>query len=187
MVYLSRIPPFMGLSKLRALFSKLGKIGRVYLHPEDAAEYNRRLKFGGNRRMKFSHGWVEFLDKSDAKRAALVLNNRQVDEKRFWKFDLWNVRYLPSFKWSDLVEYFSFKRDERMELGHLIRNERRRNREYLEQLEREKRPGGGASRRRRRLKAEASGSESAAPIRVKEDGLKERRGVSADLINSILA
>ena len=33
-IYLSRIPPYMRPLKIRHVFSKYGKIGRIYLQPE---------------------------------------------------------------------------------------------------------------------------------------------------------
>ncbi len=35
-VYISRIPPFMRVEKLRHLMSQFGSIGRIYLTPEDS-------------------------------------------------------------------------------------------------------------------------------------------------------
>jgi ESF2/ABP1 family protein len=34
-VYLSRVPPYMRVEKLRHLMSQFGLIGRIYLTPED--------------------------------------------------------------------------------------------------------------------------------------------------------
>nr|PVC52352.1 hypothetical protein MACL_00000866 [Theileria orientalis] len=142
-IYISRIPPFMGLGKLRSYFSKFGKVGKVYAHPEPIGQYNKRVKMGGNKRLKFTHAWVQFYDKSVAKNVAKMLNNRPfADTKRssFWKYDIWNIRYLPRFKWHNLVEYWSqHKRESKEQLNLLLQRERKRNLRYLEQLEIEKR------------------------------------------------
>ncbi|KAH6588097.1 hypothetical protein BASA61_006126 [Batrachochytrium salamandrivorans] len=74
-VYLSRIPPFMKPTKVRSLLTRYGKLGRIYLNPEDAKTAARRRKYKQNKRQNFTEGWVEFLDKSEAKRAAAALNN----------------------------------------------------------------------------------------------------------------
>ena len=42
-VYLGRIPPFMGFQKVRHLLEQYGEIGRVYLAPEDNAVSNPYL------------------------------------------------------------------------------------------------------------------------------------------------
>jgi len=42
-VYLGRIPPFMGFQKVRHLLEQYGEIGRVYLAPEDNAVSNPSL------------------------------------------------------------------------------------------------------------------------------------------------
>ncbi|EAN33553.1 Pre-rRNA-processing protein esf-2 [Theileria parva strain Muguga] len=140
-VYISRIPPFMGLSKLRSYFSNFGAVGKIYCHPESITEYNKRIKSGGNRRLKFTHGWVQFTDKKVAKQVAKMLNNKPVEDKRhsFWREDLWNIKYLPKFKWRHLVEYWSNTKRERKEKLHsVLAKERKRNLHYLEQLEQEK-------------------------------------------------
>ncbi|UKK00219.2 hypothetical protein MACK_000289 [Theileria orientalis] len=141
-IYISRIPPFMGLSKLRSYFSNFGKVGKVYAHPEPIGQYKKRVKMGGNKRLKFTHAWIQFYDKSIAKNVAKMLNNKPFsDTKRssFWKYDIWNIKYLPKFKWHHLVEYWSeHKRESKEQLNLLLQRERKRNLRYLEQLEIEK-------------------------------------------------
>ncbi|UKJ87809.1 hypothetical protein MACJ_000249 [Theileria orientalis] len=142
-IYISRIPPFMGLSKLRSYFSNFGRVGKVYAHPEPIGQYKKRVKMGGNKRLKFTHAWIQFYDKSVAKNVAKLLNNKPFsDTKRssFWKYDIWNIKYLPKFKWHHLVEYWSeHKRESKEQLNLLLQRERKRNLRYLEQLEIEKR------------------------------------------------
>jgi ESF2/ABP1 family protein len=66
----------------------------------------KRKKLGGNRKEKFTEGWVEFAKKSVAKRVALSLNNQAVGGKKrdFHASDIWNMKYMSKFKWSDLTE-----------------------------------------------------------------------------------
>ncbi|CAG8499319.1 3675_t:CDS:2 [Paraglomus occultum] len=109
-VYLSRIPPFMKPQKVRYLLQAYGEIGRIYLAPEDQRIRQRRKKFGGNGKKNYTEGWVEFLDKNVAKVVANTLNAKPIDylakggKKRFYYHDdLWNIKYLPGFKWDHLT------------------------------------------------------------------------------------
>ena len=49
---------------------------------------------------------MEFLNKKHAKRVAAFLNNQKVGGKRrsFHYEDLWNIKYLPKFKWHHLTQ-----------------------------------------------------------------------------------
>ncbi|CAG9311849.1 unnamed protein product [Blepharisma stoltei] len=104
-IYLSRIPPYMGKSKLRKLFANYGEIDRIYLTPEPVANYEKRLKAGGNKRRCYVEGWIEYLNKKDAKMVALKFNNATTGGKKrhnFYRDDVWNIRYLPKFTWEHL-------------------------------------------------------------------------------------
>ena len=68
----------MRLDKLHHLMSQYGAVGRIYLHPESEEVRKRRVKNGGNKRKKYTDGWVEFLDKRIAKAVALSLNNQPI-------------------------------------------------------------------------------------------------------------
>lgn len=128
-IYLSRIPPYMKPAKVRHLFSRYGAIGRVYLQPEgkdirwelcavtnsvhyilsiiqDPFVRKRRRRFGGNKKLKFTEGWVEFEDKRVAKRVSLLLNNTIVGGKKasYYHDDIWNIKYLSKFRWTHLSE-----------------------------------------------------------------------------------
>lgn len=41
-VFLSTIPPYMNVAKIREIFSKYGEVGRIYLQPS-ASKYSSRL------------------------------------------------------------------------------------------------------------------------------------------------
>ncbi|KAL1527269.1 hypothetical protein AB1Y20_015944 [Prymnesium parvum] len=107
-VYISRIPPYLKPSKLRNLLEGYGtEVLRVYLSPEDTAARARRVRAGGNKKKSFTDGWVEFANKRRAKRIASTLNNTPMDpqnHRSFYGSDLWNIRYLPKFKWHHLTE-----------------------------------------------------------------------------------
>ena len=63
LVYLGWVPP---------------KINRIYLVPEDPDARKRRRKQGGSRGKLYTEGWLEFVKRKDAKRAALMLHNEPV-------------------------------------------------------------------------------------------------------------
>ncbi|RKO87593.1 hypothetical protein BDK51DRAFT_2209, partial [Blyttiomyces helicus] len=110
-VYLSRIPPFMKPAKLRHLLSAYGKLNRIYLAPEDAKVAARRRKYKRNRRVNFAEGWVEFVDKAVARQTAARINGKPIGgKKRSWYHDdIWNVKYLPRFKWDHLTEQIAYE------------------------------------------------------------------------------
>nr|CAH7763154.1 unnamed protein product [Callosobruchus chinensis] len=109
-IYLSAIPPFMNVTKIREYFSAFGKVGRVYLQLKE----NNKDK-PSKRRMatkKFTEGWVEFERKSVAKTVARMLNNMQVDNRKKSKqYDqLWSFKYLSNFKWTHLHERLAYEK-----------------------------------------------------------------------------
>jgi len=107
-LYISRVPPYLKPTKLRNLLEGYGtEVLRVYLSPEDTANRARRVRAGGNKKKSFTDAWVEFADKRRAKRLASTLNNSPMDpqsHRSFYASDLWNIRYLPKFKWHHLTE-----------------------------------------------------------------------------------
>lgn len=111
-LYIPRLPPFMKPIKIRHLLERYGEIGRIYLAPEDPAVYRRRIKSGGNKKVMYTEGWVEFADKHVAKATAQMLHNTPVgDNKRgFYSSDLWNIKYLKHFKWHHLTEKISYEK-----------------------------------------------------------------------------
>lgn len=103
-VYLSRLPPFMRPQKVKFLLSRFGEIGRIFLAPEDPKSHARRVKFGGNKRVNYEEGWVEFKDKKVAKLVAETLSATTIGGKKgnYYHDDVWNIKYLPKFKWHHL-------------------------------------------------------------------------------------
>ena len=65
-----------------------------------------RIRKGGNRKISFREGWVEFTDKRIAKLAAQTLNGIKMDNRKgsFYYEDVWTLKYLPKFKWHNLTE-----------------------------------------------------------------------------------
>lgn len=112
-VYLARIPPRMGPSKVKSLLGEFGEVTRVYLEEEDKSVRKKRQKASGTRVGKrYIEGWVEFEKKSIAKRVAQALNCTPItNHKRSVHFgDLWNIKYLPKFKWEHLSEKVAYER-----------------------------------------------------------------------------
>lgn len=107
-VYISRIPPGMDVGALRALLSRAGQLGRVWLRPESAEAHAERRALGSSRRRgEFMDGWVEFVKRGEAKRAVGLLNGRPMSGTRRrgrWADDLWCMRFLKDYTWRDLVE-----------------------------------------------------------------------------------
>ena len=119
-IYLSRIPPYMKPHKVKHLLSRFGTIGRIFLTPEDPTSHSRRVKFGGNKKLNFTEGWVEFMDKKVAKAVAETLNATILGGKKgsYYHDDVWNMKYLKGFKWHHLQAQIG----ERINLVSLLLN-----------------------------------------------------------------
>ncbi len=74
--------------------------------PADPFVRKARKRNGGNTGKSFTEGWVEFEDKKVAKRVVAMLNGNAIGGKRrsAYHYDLWNLKYLPKFKWDQLTE-----------------------------------------------------------------------------------
>lgn len=112
-VYISRIPPYMKAAKLRWMLEQMiprtkkhGRIGRIFLTPEDASFARKRRKAGGNTGKKFVDGWVEFESKKVARWIAETFNTQPMGGPKRSRYveDLWTLKYLSGFKWSHLTE-----------------------------------------------------------------------------------
>ncbi|XP_067665461.1 activator of basal transcription 1-like [Haliotis asinina] len=105
-IYLSRIPMMMNVTTIRSIFSQYGEVGKIFLQP-DTKGHKR-----GKKVRCFSEGWVEFEDKRKAKRVAANLNNQQIGGKRKspWFEEIWNIKYLPKFKWAHLNERLAYEK-----------------------------------------------------------------------------
>lgn len=112
-IYLSKIPPYMKPAKMRQILSRFGEIDRLFLKREDDYKYKQRLKSGGNKKIMFEEGWVEFIKKKDAKLCASTLNGNTIGGKKgnFYHDDVMNVKYLSGFKWTDLTEQIAREND----------------------------------------------------------------------------
>ena len=98
----------------------------------------KRVKRGGNKKKKYTEGWVEFLNKKLARRVADSLNGTRIggilvqgvdciesalaaqshpllslgleggSKRNYYHDDLWSVKYLPKFKWTHLTERLAY-------------------------------------------------------------------------------
>ncbi|XP_017789886.1 PREDICTED: activator of basal transcription 1-like [Habropoda laboriosa] len=113
-VYLSNIAKYMTITKIRELFSVYGKVGRIYLQlAENEMERGSKPKKRKKMCVKlFTEGWVEFESKKVAKYVASTLNNAQISTRKKSKFYdvIWNIKYLPRFKWIHLSERLAYER-----------------------------------------------------------------------------
>ena len=140
-IYLSKIPPFMKPSKLRSLLSKSGKLGRIYLAPEDPKITAKRKKYRHNKRQNYIEGWVEFLDKKEARMTAERLNNSKIGGKKrsYYYDDIWCMKYLPRFKWNNLTEQIAYElKVKEQKLKTELAQSKRENKLYLQNVDKAK-------------------------------------------------
>ncbi|CAH1130606.1 unnamed protein product [Ceutorhynchus assimilis] len=111
-LYLSTIPPYMNVTKIREVFSEFGKVGRVYLQLLDKEKFQDKKQRKRKTSKKFTEGWVEYEKKCVAKRVAALLNNTQVStRKKSKQYDYtWNIKYLSNFKWTHLHERLAYEK-----------------------------------------------------------------------------
>lgn len=67
-----------------------------------------RVAQGGNKKLRYSQGWIEFMNKKDAREVAAMLNSQPMvtgkgSQRSHFAADLWNLKYLPRFKWQHLL------------------------------------------------------------------------------------
>ena len=157
-IYISRIPPFMKPATLKHYLEPYGEIGRVFLTPEDPVAQKQRVRNGGNKKRTFTDGWVEFINKKNAKVVAESLNGNIIGGKKgsYYHDDLWNIKYLTGFKWSHLTEQIANENAERAaRLRAEVAKTRRENRSFVEDVERSKMLEG--MRAKKAAQAEKSG------------------------------
>ncbi|OQS03325.1 pre-rRNA-processing protein ESF2, partial [Thraustotheca clavata] len=140
-VYMSRVPPFMTPDRVRQMLKKYGDIERIYLVEEDKTHRKKRIKSGGNKKVNFTEGWIEFTHKSVAKRVAAALNTKPMGGKKrsMYYDDIWNLKYLKGFKWSHLTEKIAYEnrvRDQKLRLE--IAQAAKENAAFMERVEQSK-------------------------------------------------
>jgi ESF2/ABP1 family protein len=172
-VYLSRIPPFMKPQKLRSLLEPYGAINRIFLTPEDPASHTRRVRNGGNKKRSFTVGWVEYVNKADAKKACELLNTRTIGGKKgtYYHDDVWNLLYLKGFKWNNLTEQIAAENAERASrMRAEISKTTRENKEFVQNVERAKMLEGMEAKKASKRRKEEGGQEVDASAMVQGVG-----------------
>lgn len=176
-IYLSRIPPFMKPSALRSLLAPYAPSGlnRIFLTPESPETYSRRKRAGGNKKRSFVDGWVEFLNKREAKICAETLNGQIVGGKKggWYHDDVWSMKYLSTFKWSDLVEQMAAENVERAARMRLeISQSNKANKEFVDNVQMAKALEGMERKRREKNgpKSDGYGDFGSSAVGVLEDG-----------------
>ena len=124
-LYMSHVPRGMKPGDLREMMSPFGRLGRIYLAPSEKDSDT----------CASSEGWIEFVRRRDALRAAL-LNTQPMPGKKF-KDRLWTLKYLKSFKWADLSAQQTYDNAVREQRARAERSlSRRETSDYMERVER---------------------------------------------------
>ncbi|KAJ5558426.1 Nucleotide-binding alpha-beta plait [Penicillium sp. DV-2018c] len=114
-IYFSSLPPYLKPFALKGLLEKRGFDGitKVFLAPllPSAAGHKQR----SNKRKLYTEGWVEFKNRKTAKICAETLNATIVGgpKSSWYHDDVWNIKYLRKYTWSDLMEQIQRERAER--------------------------------------------------------------------------
>ncbi|CAH2352731.1 pre-rRNA-processing protein Esf2p [[Candida] railenensis] len=139
--YISRVPPYMKPAKLRTILSRFGEIDRLFLKPEDTKIYQKRVKYGGNKKKNFTEGWVEFVSKKDAKLCEASLNGQIIGGKKtsYYYDDVMNIKYLSGFKWMDLTQQIAKENEMRQsKLSMEISQQQKLNKNFIANVEKSK-------------------------------------------------
>eukprot|EP00871_Galdieria_phlegrea_P003802 jgi/Galph1/4422/GphlegSOOS_G3064.1 len=167
-VFMSRVPPRMTVPEVRSILSKIGPVDRIWLEPEDKESRKIRIKEGGSRRRRMKHGWIEFIDKSQAKLAVELLNNKPIGastglRRKPFSDDLWTLKYLKGFKWHHLVEEQVLEHKEKNKRWNLEMSQMARERDfYISRVEKAKYYAKIKARRSRNTTSNESHEESSA-------------------------
>uniref|UniRef100_H2YMQ4 Activator of basal transcription 1 n=1 Tax=Ciona savignyi TaxID=51511 RepID=H2YMQ4_CIOSA len=114
-IYISFLPPRMTPLHLRQIFEKYGEVGRIFLQPEDPKPTKKKRLKPKYNQGTFTEGWLEFGDKTIAKRLALTMNNTLISDGKKSKFKdfTWSIKYLHRFSWRHLTERLAHEREVR--------------------------------------------------------------------------
>ncbi|KAK8081059.1 RNA recognition domain-containing protein [Apiospora hydei] len=170
-VYLSRIPPFMKPQKLRSLLEPYGKINRIFLSPRTPWRIRAECR-------SFTDGWVEFLNKKDAKAAVDLLNARTIGGKKgtYYRDDIWNLLYLKGFKWHNLTEQISAEAAERASrMRAEISRTNKENKEFVRNVEKAKIQDTKSTKAAAKTKKETADKKDPAPAPAPANESKVRR------------
>jgi ESF2/ABP1 family protein len=137
-----------------------------------------------NKRKTYSDGWVEFESKKTAKLCAETLNANIIGGRKggWYHDDIWNIKYLRGYRWSDLMEQINNERSVR-EAQRRIEETRARKEDkvFLSGVEKGK-VVEGIRKKREEKKASKSGDGNVAPedLQVRrvfrQNEVKQRKG-----------
>lgn len=176
-VYVSRIPPFMKPHKLRSLLSNYGTINRIFLAPEDPMAHQRRVRNGGNKKKMYTEGWVEFVNKKDAKDVCAMLNAQTIGGKKgsYYRDDIWTLKYLNGFKWHHLTEQIAAETAERSSrMMAELQREKKENKDFVQRVEKAKMLDGIQSKKAQKTTAHDGAADAAGPTPADEGAGSER-------------
>lgn len=115
-LYLSTLPPGMSVTRLREQFEMYSgdRVGRISLTEKNIGARKKRKP---NAPRIYTEGWLEILSKRRAKQIAADWNNQPIGGRKRdrWYDFVWNIKYLPGFKWIHLTEQLRFERAVRQE------------------------------------------------------------------------
>ena len=126
---------------LRQMLSKYGDLARIYLNPEDSKIAAKRKKYKKNKRVNYVEGWIEFADKKVARKVALLLNNNNMGGKKrsYYYDDIWNIKYLPKFKWNNLTEQLAYElKVKEQKMRNEMSQAKRENKLYVKNVQKAK-------------------------------------------------
>jgi len=136
--HVAAIPNSMSHPEFKRIMEKFGEIGRYYMQPEDAKDRLRRKRSGGEKRIRYTEAWVEFAERKLAKRVAESLHGTQIGghkRRARWHGDIWNIRYLPKFKWTQLREGATYNKVvRRARFEQKLNQATRENNAYLDRV-----------------------------------------------------
>lgn len=176
-VYISRIPPFMKPHKLRSLLSNYGTINRIFLTPEDPMAHQRRVRNGGNKKKMYTEGWVEFVNKKDAKDVCAMLNAQTIGGKKgsYYRDDIWTLKYLNGFKWHHLTEQIAAESAERSSrMMAELQREKKENKDFVQRVEKAKMLDGIQSKKAQKADTNDGAAAAPAPTSTDEGAGSER-------------
>jgi len=115
LIYISYLPPDLTPLFIRKIFEKYGEVGRIYLQADEKQKKKIKAKYD---RGSFTEGWIEMGDKKLARRLAMTFNNTLITDGKNSKFSnyLWNLKYLPRFRWKNLTERIRYEREKKKQM-----------------------------------------------------------------------
>lgn len=184
-IFLARVPPRMGPTKIKQILSDFGIVTRIYLEPEDKAAKKRRQRATGSKSggKRYKEGWIEYEEKKVAKRVASSLNNTAISNQKgsVHYGDLWSMKYLSKFQWAHLTEKVAYERRMReQKLRIEMVHARRENQAYSNLVEAGKVMDRIENRRKKRKvnSSSATASESNGDAARKTRKFKQTKPVS---------